>query len=1109
MLHRWSLLAIALILITALGCNSEDPLFTLMDQTGISFENRIVEQDAFNVLEYEYFYNGGGVAAGDLNNDGLVDLYFTANMAPDHLYRNLGDWSFEEVTLQSGIIHSSTWTTGVTMADVNSDGFLDIYVCRSGNVSTDRRRNALYINQGDFTFKDEAKVYGLDDPSYSNHATFFDYDRDGDLDMYLLNHSIRRYSHFVVDYMRAQRDSLAGDKLFRNDGEIFTDVTEEAGIIGNPLSYGLSVVVSDINGDFWPDLYISNDYIEDDYLYINQQDGTFKESIRSYLTHTSYASMGADIADINNDEFPDIYTLDMLAEDNYRQKVLKGPENYQFYHQLREDGFHEQYMRNMLHVRRGLDYIESDDFDEWKPAGFISTAQYPGVDFTEMGQFAGVSNTDWSWAPIFADLDLDGHKDLIVTNGYLRDYTDLDFLSTLREASRQAQLRGTTVSGLDMVNQMPTTRVPNYVFKGQEGIQFQDVTSEWGFDIPSHSNGMTLADLDGDLDLDIVINNINQPPFIYRNHAQEQRRGRALRITLKGSFNNLHAIGSKIIVYGEGHVSMMQEANYVRGYLSSLEPALLFGTGDWKKVNLSIFWPNGEETQLDNISTDQTIHIQHNEIVIWHAHPLINPPIIYQDSLSGIEYQHQEDSYSDWDIQPLLHRDLAQEGPAIASGDINGDGFKDLFVGGGRGQASVFFLQQVDSTFMEVRLPILEEHAEFEDVAAELLDVTGDGMLDLYVASGSGPNPDYWQDRVYVNSGFGQLVYIPDLLPAMKTITSSIASYDFDEDEDLDLFIGSLHVPGQYGKSPPSYLLENTPDGFIDRTTTWTTGIENFGMISTAVWANVIGDESKELLIAGHWMPIRVFCKNNSNQLEECSHSIGLADTDGFWNTIFPADLDGDGDIDLVAGNRGLNTQIHASTQYPATLYVGDLDHSGSWEVIYSSFVKGIDVPVATRDQMVSQLPDIRLRFPTYSDYAAATTADVISSYDETYSILKAHHSASVIFELTDQGVFELRELPLSAQFSPIRDVLVNDFDRSGHQDILFVGNDFSNRAEEGRMNGGRGGLLLGYSQFNFKESKSHEFWVPEDARRLIQIDDRIIVANNQDRINVFQVLKR
>ncbi len=1066
------------------GCTRERPLFTLMEQTGITFENRISEQDAFNVLEYEYFYNGAGVAAGDLNNDGLVDLYFTANLMPDQLYMNRGDWSFEEISDQAGITHMPTWTTGVTMADVNSDGLLDIYVCRSGNVATDRRRNSLYINQGDLTFKDEAAAYGLDDPSYSNHATFFDYDIDGDLDMYLLNHSIRRYSHFVVDFMRAQRDSLAGDKLFRNDGGIFTDVSEDAGILGNPLSYGLSVIVSDINGDMWPDLYISNDYIEDDYLYINQGDGTFAESIRSYLTHTSYASMGADIADINNDLQPDIYTLDMLAEDNFRQKVLKGPEDYLFYAQLREDDFHEQYMRNMLHLRRGPDFIE-------------------------IGQFAGVSNTDWSWAPIFADLDRDLFKDLIVTNGYLRDYTDLDFLSTtLPDASREAQMRGEGVSGLEMVEQMPSTRIPNYAFRGVDGIRFEDVTTEWGLDLPTHSNGMTLADLDGDLDLDLVISNLNQPALIYRNEAEEQGRGTSLRVVLQGPPSNVHGIGAKVVLHHEGQ-SIIQEAHFIRGYLSSLEPVLTFGTGEWEEVNLDIFWPDGQTQQLLDIPTGQTITVQYRDAKSRGTLSSSfgdSTKLLVLDTLSGINRQHQEDVYSEWDRLPLLPRDLAQEGPAMAKGDLNGDHLVDLFLGGGSGQPAVLYLQQLDGSFQEVGLPIFDQHAVFEDVDAILEDLTGDGQLDLYVVSGSGPNPDYWQDRLYINSGFGELVYVPNLLPSMPTVTSTVAPNDFDRDGDIDLFIGGLHTPDQYGKSPRSYLLENTTSGFVDRTEIRGSDLLYPGMVSTSVWSDVTGDNTKELLIAGHWMPIQVFCNTDSGNLEECTDSVGLSGITGFWYRIIPVDIDSDGDQDLIVGNRGLNTQVRASYEYPATLYAGDLDRSGTWEVIYSSFVKGVDVPVASRDQMVDQLPDLRIGFPTYSDYAAATTDQILKGYEEVPLQLSVQYSASMIFEMSDEGRFIPRDLPVSAQFSPVRDALVYDFNRDDILDILFVGNDYSNRAEEGRMNSGRGGILLGDGQFGFDDSGPETFWTLGDARRILRIDDRIIIGHNGRSPDVFRI---
>ena len=1075
-------------LVVLIGCTRERPLFTLMEKTGITFENRIVEQDAFNVLEYEYFYNGGGVAAGDLNNDGLVDLYFTANMVPDQLYLNRGDWAFEDITEQTGIIHEPTWTTGVTMVDINGDGWLDIYVCRSGNVATDRRRNALYVNQGNLTFKDEAARYGLDDSSYSNHAAFFDYDRDGDLDMYLLNHSIRRYSHFVVDYMREQRDSLAGDKLFRNDDGMFTDVSEAAGIIGNPLGYGLSVVVSDINGDLWPDLYISNDYIEDDYLYINQQNGTFAESIRSYLTHTSYASMGADIADINNDLQADILTLDMLAEDNFRQKVLKGPENYKFYTQLRADGFHEQYMRNMLHLRRG-------------------------ADFVEIGQLSGVSNTDWSWAPLFADLDRDGLKDLIITNGYLRDYTDLDFLSTtLPNASKAAEMRGEAVSGLALVEQMSSTRVANYVFRGRDGIHFENVTIDWGMEIPTHSNGMTLADLDGDLDLDLVVNNVNQQALLYRNESEEQGRGAALRVVLEGFPGNSNGVGSKVILHAEEGVSIMQEAVFVRGYLSSLEPALVFGTGQWDEVDIDVYWPDGRLQQLKNIATNQTVSIKYSDtfpVGSLSATTQKDQYFFVRDYASGLDYEHTEDVYSDWDIQPLLPRDLAYEGPALTSGDVNGDNLTDIFLGGGRGQAATLYLQQLDGTYVGVGLPAFEQHAEYEDVDAVFADFSGDGALDLYVVSGVGPDPAYWQDRLYINTGFGNLLHTPSLLPPIHTVTSTVASNDIDGDGDIDLFIGGLHIPGEFGKAPRSYLLENTPEGFQDRTASWAPELQNPGMLTTSVWADVHGDEREELLIAGHWMTIRAFCMGEAFILEECTASLLLADQSGLWNRIVPADLDMDGDTDLIAGNRGWNAQIRISPEYPATLYVGDLDRSSTWDIIYSGFVKGLEVPVASRDQMVAQLPDVRLRFPKYSDYAAATTDEVLSGYEETTTSLKVSNSATVVLELTESGTFESRPLPLAAQFAPVRDALVMDINRDESLDILLIGNDYANRAEEGRMSSGRGLLLSGDGTLNFQEVKTSGFRMRGDARRLIRVDNRVIVANNSGPLDIFWILDR
>ena len=620
------------------SCTVETPtgtIFTLLpsSRTGVDFVNAIVEEESFNVLEYEYFFNGGGVAAGDLDNDGLPELFFTANMESDILYLNQGDFRFRDISAHAGLLTGPSWTTGVTMADVNADGWLDIYVCRSGAVSVERRRNLLYINNGDLTFSESAADFGLDLKAYSNHASFFDYDRDGDLDAYILNHAIRRYSQFLVDYMRNQRDSLAGDLLLRNDNGVFVDVSEQAGIIGNPLGFGLSAVVSDINKDGWLDIYVANDYIEDDYLYENQRDGTFKEVVREVLTHTSYSSMGTDIADINNDLLPDVITLDMLAENNYRQKVLKGPEDHVFYANFRENGFHEQYMRNMLHVAR------SDG------------------GYTEIGQLAGISNTDWSWAPILADFDLDGYKDLLITNGYMRDYTNLDFLNTtLVNAYADARAQGEMLSSVSMVQKMPQTKLRNYIYQNRQGLTFEDRSIAWGLDQITLSNGAAVADLDRDGDLDIVLNNINQEASLYRNEAT----GQALTVALTGPSGNRWGIGAKVVVYA-GDLAMYQEMVPGRGYLSSLAPELLFGLGNTKSGDIEITWPDATVQVIRDVPAG-TIVLDHEDAgtprrktVYAETRPVVNIKI------AGLDIVHVEDAYDDFDREPLLPYSLSRE----------------------------------------------------------------------------------------------------------------------------------------------------------------------------------------------------------------------------------------------------------------------------------------------------------------------------------------------------------------------------------------------------------------------------------------------------------------
>ncbi len=1082
----------SLILLCACSREGSLPLFTLLppEVTGIDFVNAIQEQEGFNVLEYEYFYNGGGVAVGDINNDGLPDVYLTANMAPDRLYLNQGGLVFTDVTAQAGIRHERTWNTGVTMVDINDDGWLDLYVGRSGNVASDRRGNALYVNNGNLTFTEEAAAYGLNDAAYTNQAVFFDYDRDGDLDAYLLNHSIRRFSNFLVEFMREQRDSLAGDKLLRNDGGHFTDVSEAAGIIGNPLGFGLSAVVSDITLDGWPDLYVANDYIEDDYLYINRQDGTFAESIREYLDHTSYSSMGVDIADINHDGRPDIVSLDMLAEDNYRQKILKGPEDHVFYAKLREDGFHEQYMRNMLHVSAGDDYIE-------------------------VGQLAGISNTDWSWAALFADFDLDGNQDLLVTNGYMRDYTNLDFLkTTLVEAYQAASTGGTALSSLEMVQQMPSTRAGNYIFRGGADLKFTDQTSAWGLGHVTHSNGAAYADLDIDGDLDIVINNINEPAHVYRNEAQS-RGGRSITIRLEGPPGNSQGIGAKVEVTA-GSRKGYQEMSPVRGYLSSVEPVLVFGMGEAASATVTVTWPDGRRQSYPSVPAGESLTVHYGGTLSATASPPQSQALFARLEGTGLDFKHRENAFVDFDREPLLPQMHSREGPALAVADMNMDGLEDVFIGGARGQAAALFLQQAQGTFLPVRSEALSAHSHFEDVDALLFDYDGDHDLDLYVASGGSSEPEgdpAYQDRLYVNTGFGRLKYKPQSLPEMHSSTSVVVASDFDGDSDLDLFVGGRVRPGQYPLPPRSYLLENTPDGFLDVTEKLSPALTRPGLVTDAVWADVTGDGMPELIIAGEWMPLRVFARQGSGRLEEVTAHMGLDQTHGYWNVLAADDLDGDGDQDLVAGNRGLNTQVKVGVQVPASLYAADFDRSGTIDAFMSTFIKDKEVLVHWRDAVVTQVPSFVERFPTHESYAIATVQDILTEEERMAAThLVAHIAESSVFENMEGRTLHRASLPQPAQVAPVQDILIGDFDGDSRKDMVVAGNQFGMRAAVGRLDAGRGLVILGDGQMRFSSAGPAGLDAAQNVRglKLLSASGKtlMLVASSDGALEVYEWLR-
>ncbi len=1066
------------------------PLFTRLSsvETGITFRNEIIERDGFNVLEYDSFYNGAGVAAGDVNGDGLPDLYFSANLDQDRLYLNRGGLVFEDVTEQAGLASEFGWTTGVTMADINGDGHLDIYVCKSGRVSADSRRNVLYVNNGDGTFTERAAEYGLDDPAYSTHAALFDYDRDGDLDVYLLNHSIRRLTRFYIDYMRSARDSLVGDKLYRNDGGSFTDVSEAAGVIGNPLGFGLSAIVGDLNRDGWSDIYVSNDFIEDDYLYVNNGDGTFTESVRSFLTHTSYSSMGADIADINNDALPDIATLDMIAEDHFRQKVLQGPKDHVFYADIRSKGFHEQYMRNMLHLNRG-----------------------DGA-FTEIGQLAGVSNTDWSWAPLLADFDLDGRNDLFVTNGFVRDYTNLDFLRrTLVNAYQEASARGEALSSMEMIRQMPSTLLRNYIYRNESGIAFADKTQDWGMGEAASSNGAAYADLDDDGDLDLVVNNINAEAFVYRNDADRLATGHYLKVRLEGPEGNRYGIGAAVGVTGAGQ-RFFREMNPVRGYLSSVEPVLFFGLGALEQVDLEVIWPDGARQRLQGVPANQTVTL-HRRDAGFEApdeREALEPPPFFAEAADarGLQFVHEENPFVDFERERLLPHMLSRQGPALAAGDADGDGLEDVFVGGAGGQSGALFLQRPDGSFGRGPGAAFEAHSGYEDTDALFLDADGDGDRDLYVVSGGSfeaEDMSVYQDRLYVNDGAGVYAHAAQALPALHSSGGTVAAHDFDTDGDLDLFVGGRVLPGRYPLAPRSYLLENTDGAFADITPE---ALRAPGMVTDALWMDMDGDRRAELVMAGEWMPIRAF-RYAGEWAEIPASETGFAGTAGWWNVLRAQDLDGDGDIDLVAGNRGLNAQMQAGPDKPAAVYSADFGADGHSEFVMGYYIGEQRHPVPWRDELLEEIPLLARQFPDYASYARATLDDVFSEVEPTVR-LEAFQFASSVFENTGEGRFRMQELPVEAQFAPVHAILFEDADGDGQTDILLAGNAFETRAQWGRYNGGRGLLLLHRGEMTWESVPASRsgFLAPGVVRGMVRVGTATgpltVVAQNDAALKVF-----
>lgn len=1047
-----------LVMFVCFSCAKADKntLFTLLpsSQTGIEFKNILKETKEFNVLEYGYLYNGGGVSIGDLNNDGLPDIYFTGNMVGSQLYINKGDLKFEEIAKKAGVFAAGLWNTGTTMADVNADGFLDIYVCRSAAKDPNKRRNQLFINNGDLTFTEKGTEYGIDDSGYSTQGNFFDYDKDGDLDLYVLNHSTQEYAGFgqITASLKNKKNSAYSDKLYKNENGKFIDVSEQAGLTANVLGFGLGIALSDINNDGWPDIYVSNDYNEQDYLYINNQDGTFTESLENFIGHSSLFSMGSDIADINNDGYTDIITLDMLPEGNQRQKMVSGPDNYDKYQLLVNSGFYNQTMRNMLQLNNG------------------------GTSFSEIGQLSGVSNTDWSWSSLFADFDNDGHKDLFITNGYKRDYTNMDFINFAVQERLKENQTGQKTAIMEFIQEIPSTIEENYMYRNKGDLSFEKMNTSWGFDHKSLSNGAAYADLDNDGDLDLVVNNIGEEAFVYRNNSEKATRSNNyLKIKLEGDNKNKFGVGARVEIK-VGNTVQVQEMLPTRGYQSSVDFKLVFGLGDANKIDeLKIIWPNTKIETLRNLPSNQLVVVKQenskssspNQIQLQNTF-FKN---ISKDSL--FTYIHKENNFIDFKREQLLPHKLSTQGPKITKGDVNNDGLEDLFISGAKGSAGSLLVQNSQGKFNSYSQGTFENDHGSEDIDALFFDADGDKDLDLYVVSG-GADFSYdateLQDRLYFNNGKGKYSKKEGALPVMLTSGSCVTATDYDSDGDLDLFIGGRLVPGSYPNAPRSYILKNDGTGrFSDSTAEANNELLNPGMVTDALWTDFNGDMKDDLIIVGEWIKIRMF-KNNEGTLKEVLTDSSIAKSKGWWNVITPGDFDNDGDIDYVLGNFGLNSQLKASQDEPVELYVKDFDSNGSLDPIMCSYILGESYPIFSKDDLVGQLSSLKSKYNSYSEYSNQKITDIFTAEELADATkLSAYTLSSSYMENLGNAKFKLSPLPTPVQFSPIYGLIAKDFNSDGNLDIVLGGNFFGTRVKYGRYDANKGNLLLGDGQGGFQ----------------------------------------
>ncbi len=1059
--------------------------------TGIDFSNNLTENDSLNYFTYAYIYMGGGVSAGDINNDGLIDLFFTGNMVPNKLYLNKGDLKFEDISNSAGIAGDDRWYTGTTMIDINNDGFLDIYCSVGGKFSP--KENQLFINNGDNTFTEKAKEWGIDDPSNSVQATFFDYDLDGDLDLYVANYPPTAFNapnHFYA-FKQLNTKEFDSDRLYKREGNSFIEVTEEAGLKTFGLS--LSATVGDINQDGWPDIYVSNDFSTPDYLFINNKNGTFSESVKQTTQNTSFYGMGVDIADFNNDNLLDILQVDMTSQINRRAKANMASMNPKLFWGTVNAGFHYQYMQNSLQMNNGV-------FENGLP------------NFSNVSRLAGVSSTDWSWGPLIVDLDNDGWKDIFISNGTRREINNRDFFKEIEKKGVHPD------STLAKTLAMPSEKIENYVFKNNKDLTFQQKNKDWGLDQKTFANGSLYVDLDNDGDLELVTNNIDEVASVYENKNAENNN--FLTLKFKGTKGNNLGLGVKVNVFANGE-NQFQELTLTRGFQSSVAPQMHFGVAKSENIDsLKVVWPDGNSQTISNIPANTTLVINHAESSVNGKSDTFKSPKLFETVATNdlmLNHMHLENPYDDFKKEILLPHQTSMFGPNIGSADLNGDGLEDIVVGGSSMFPTSIYFQQ-ENEFKKWDSDLFNADRISEDMGIHIFDVENDGDQDIYIASGGNefsPNSKDLQDRRYLNDGKGNFTKAISALPEMLTSSSRVYSHDYDKDGDMDLFVGGRLVPGNYPSPTDSYILENKSSSnsvkFENVTSEIAPTLNKLGMVTDAIWSDYDNDGWTDLIVVGEWMPI-VVLKNEEGKFKDVSTPLGVDDSRGWWFSIEEGDFDKDGDMDYIVGNLGLNYKYKAKENATFDIYFNDFDNNSKKDIVLSYYNEGEQFPVRGRECSSQQIPAIKSKFKNYESFSVATLEDVYTKGDLEKSLhYQIKSFASIYLENTSDG-FKLHSLPNLAQISCINKILIEDYNKDGHLDAIIAGNLHASEVETPRNDAGIGLLLHGNGKGEFTPvtAKESGLLVSGDVKDMMKIrikgEDYLVAAKNQDALQFIKI---